>query len=113
MAKLLFWVTAGVDQEAKVRANLVLALRLKTVRQQDVRVYFFGPGVKLAESGSDEVRNAIRALHDEGVTVEACPANVQQMNLNPDAITSLGIGLHPAGEVLVQLVEDGYQVIGV
>jgi hypothetical protein len=113
MAKIFFWVTAGADQEAKVQANLRLALRLKTVRGQDVRVYFFGPGVRLAESGSEAVRSLIRDLHNEGITIEACPANVEQMQLDAAAITGLGIELHPAGEVLVSAIEDGYQVIGV
>lgn len=113
MAKLLFWVTSGADQEEKVIANLRLALRLKTARGQTVRVFFYGPGLRLAESADDTIRAAIAELHQESVQLEACPNNARLLQVDELKITSQGIAFHSAGEVLVQLVEEGYQVITV
>jgi hypothetical protein len=113
MAKLLFWVTSGADQEEKVVANLRLALRLKTVRQQEVRVFFYGPGLRLAESGDETVRAAIAELHHQAVRMQACPNNAKLLNVNELKISGQGIAFQSAGEVLSQLVEEGYQVITV
>ncbi|MHB8191046.1 MAG: DsrE family protein [Ferrimicrobium sp.] len=113
MAKIAFWITAGSDQIGKAMSGLRLAQRLKTTRDQDIRVYLFGPGVALGESKDDAVRTVLEDLREAGVPVGACPANVVQMGLDENAISGFGIELRPAGEVLIELVESGYQVVGV
>ncbi|MCL8206601.1 MAG: DsrE family protein [Actinomycetia bacterium] len=113
MAKLAFWIMSGPDQAAKALAALRLADRLKSVRHQEVQVYLYGPGVRLAVEGDEAVRQALRDLGGHEVPVQACPVNVQQLGLAEDAVRGAGVGLRPAGEVLVELVEQGYQVIGV
>lgn len=113
MAKIAFWVTAGQDLEAKALAGLRLAARLKTARQQEVQVYLFGPGVGLAVSESPAVQSALKDLREADVAVGACPANVENMGLDTMAVSAVGVGLRPAGEVMIELVENGYQVIGI
>jgi hypothetical protein len=113
MAKIAFWITAGPDQAAKAMSGLRLAERLKTTRGQDVKVYLFGPGVALGQSDIPEVVKALEDLRVGEVGVQACPANVEQLGLDRAAIEAHGIGLRPAGEVLVELVEEGYQIVGV
>ncbi len=112
MAKIAFWITAGPELADKALANLVLAGRLKKNRGQTVEVYFFGPGVKLAAHPSDAIRQAMAALAQAEVPVAACPANVEQYGLSAQ-ITEQGIKMEPAGEALVRLVTDGYQVVRV
>jgi hypothetical protein len=113
MAKLAFWITAGPDLESKALAGLRLASRLKTVRQQDVKVYLFGPGVALAASSSEDVAAALESLREAGVPVGACPANVKSMGIDEQLVLNAGVELNPAGEVLIDWVETGYQVIGI
>ncbi len=114
MAKIAFWITAGPDQAGKALSGLRLAERLRTVRQQeDVQVYLFGPGVQLTTSDNPQIQEALKDLRAASVTVQACPANVKQMNLDEAAVQATGVALRPAGEVLVELVDQGYQIIGV
>jgi hypothetical protein len=113
LARIAFWIMSGPDQSAKALAALRLADRLKTVRGQDVQVYLYGPGVRLAVEGEEAVRQAFHELGGHDVPVQACPVNVQQLGLAEEAVRGAGVGLRPAGEVLVELIEQGYQVIGV
>jgi hypothetical protein len=114
MAKIAFWITAGPDQSAKALSGLRLAERLRSVRkQQDVQVYLFGPGVKLTTDGDPQIQAVLQDLRQASVTVEACPANVKQLGLDEAAVLATGVGLRPAGEVLVELVDNGYQIVGV
>ncbi len=94
-------------------SGLRLAQRLKSTRDQDVKVYLFGPGVALGEGKDPAIKGVLEELRSSAVPVQACPANVAQMELDEKVITGFGIELRPAGEVLVELVEQGYQVIGV
>ncbi len=114
MAKIAFWITAGPDQAQKALSALILAQRLRTVRhQQDVEVYLFGPGVALITAKIPAIQQALAALKEAAVSARACPANVQQMGLDEQAVSATGVVLEPAGLVLVDLVEQGYQIIGV
>lgn len=39
---------------------------------------------------------------------------MKQQGVDAETVTAVGVNIdQPAGEVLIQLVEDGYQVIGV
>ncbi|MCY0874997.1 MAG: DsrE family protein [Firmicutes bacterium] len=111
MAKMAFWITAGPELEEKALAGMVLASRLKKNRGQDVEVYFFGPGVKLVGSSSERVKEALSMLKDAQVVGSYCPFNAQQYSVE-DAVSGAGLQPEPAGEALVRLVEQGYQVVG-
>ena len=113
MAKIAFWITAGPDQVGKAMSGLRLAERLKTNRGEDVKVYLFGPGVALGQSDIPEVVKVLEDLRAGEVGVQACPANVEQLGLDQATIEAHGINLRPAGEVLVELVEAGYQIVGI
>ena len=114
MAKIAFWITAGPDQAPKALSGLRLAQRLRTTRdEKDIQVYLFGPGVQLSTTDNPQIQEVLKDLREASVTVQACPANVKQMGLNEDAVLATGVKLRPAGEVLVELVDNGFQVIGV
>lgn len=113
MAKIAFWITAGPNLEAKALAGLRLALRLKTVRHQDVQVFLYGPGLELAASDSPLVREALKTLREAEVAMGACPVNAKSLGISEDVVVGAGVGLRAAGEVLVELVDQGYQVIGI
>lgn len=113
MAKIAFWITAGPDQVEKAMSGLRLAQRLRANRGQDTRIYLFGPGVALGDSSIPDVVAVLEDLRNSEVPVQACPANVEQMGLDGEVITSRGIQLEPAGSVMIELVESGYQVVGV
>lgn len=111
MAKLAFWITAGPELEAKVLSGIVLASRLKKNRGQDVEVYFFGPGVELVGKPSPKVAEALAMLRDAEVHGGYCPFNAEQFGVE-EAVSGAGLHGEAAGEALIRLVEDGYQVVG-
>jgi hypothetical protein len=113
MAKIAFWITAGPDQAPKALSGLRLAERLKTRRGEDVKVYLFGPGVALGEGKIPEIKAVLDDLRAGEVELQACPANVEQMGLDAAVLEANGVGMRPAGEVLVELVDAGYQIVGI
>lgn len=114
MAKIAFWITAGPDQRGKALSGLRLAQRLRAVRHEEhVQVYLFGPGVRLTVDDDPDIKQVLTDLKEASVTVQACPANVKQMGLDEAVVLASGARLRPAGEVLVELADDGYQIIGV
>jgi hypothetical protein len=112
MAKIAFWITAGPSLQDKALANAVLAGRLKTMRNQDIQVYFFGPGVELAGKTDGPMAEAIKTLAQGEVPMGACPFNAEQYGVTT-TVTDKGIKMEPAGEALIRLVEEGYQIVGV
>ncbi len=112
MAKIAFWITAGPELRDKALANMVLAGRLKANRQQDVEVYFFGPGVLLAGGDDEAITQALKTLSEGQVPVAACPFNAEQYGVSK-AVGDQGITMEPAGEALVRLAQEGYQIVGV
>ncbi|MHB1612293.1 MAG: DsrE family protein [Sulfobacillus sp.] len=112
MAKIAFWITAGPTLQDKALANTVLAGRLKIHRNQDVQVYFFGPGVQLAGQTEGPMAEALKTLSDSSVPMGACPFNAEQYGVTA-TVTDKGIVMEPAGEALVRLIDEGYQIVGV
>ncbi len=113
MAKIAFWITAGPELEAKALSGLRLAGRLKSVRQQEVQVFFYGPGVRLAVSNTPLVVEALNELKAANVAFAACPVNAERMGVDVDVVSATGSDLRPAVDVIVDLVEQGYRVIGI
>jgi hypothetical protein len=112
MAKIAFWITAGPSLMDKALANIVLAGRLKANRNQDIEVYFFGPGVELAGKAEGFFAESLKTLREGSVPMAACPFNADQYGVTA-SVTDKGITMEPAGEALVRLAEQGYQIVGV
>jgi len=96
------------DDPGRAIPGLVMAARMKANRGADVRVLFFGPGVKLAASGAaDEQLDALRAA---GIWAKACSANVAQYGL-AEEIASRPLDLLAAGAEVEELARQGYTVL--
>lgn len=96
------------DDPARALPGLVMAARMKTNRGADVRVLFFGPGVKLAASGvADEQLEALRAA---GIGAKACSANVEQYGLGAEVATR-PLELLAAGAEVEEYARLGYTVL--
>lgn len=96
------------DDPARAIPGLVMAARMKANRGADVRVLFFGPGVKLAASGvADE---QIEALGAVGVGAKACAANVEQYGLAAE-MSARPVELLAAGAEVEDYARQGYTVL--
>lgn len=96
------------DDPSRALPGLVLAARMKSNRGADVRVLFFGPGVKIAASGA--VDDQLEALQAAGVRPKACSANVDQYGL-ADEVGSRPIDLLAAGAEVEEFAREGYTVL--
>jgi hypothetical protein len=113
MAKIAFWITAGPDQPDKAMTGLRLAERLKNGKQQDVRVFLYGPGVRLATAGG-ALEEAVRTLSGSAIPVQVCPFNARSQEVAHELLLDQGVSLdETASEALVRWIEEGFQVIGV
>ena len=96
------------DDLGRALPGLVMAPRMKANRGADVRVLFFGPGVKLVASGAaDEQFDALRAA---GIGAKACSANVEQYGLVEEIAARPVEFLAPGAEV-EEYVRQGYTVL--
>jgi len=105
-AKIAFLILS--DDPARAVPGLVMATRLKENRGADVRVLFFGPGVKLAGSGA--VDEHLTGLRSAGIGPKACKANVEQYGI-ADKIQSRPIELLAAGAEVEEFAREGYTVL--
>ncbi len=106
LAKVAFLILS--DDPARAVPGLVMAARMKANRGADVRVLFFGPGVKLAASGvADEQLEALRAA---GVGAKACAANVEQYGLAAE-MSARPVELLAAGAEVEDYARQGYTVL--
>ncbi len=105
-AKVAFLVLS--DDPARAVPGLVMASRMKANRGADVRVLFFGPGVRLAASGA--VDEQLQALREAGVLPKACTANVEQYGVG-DQIGARPIELLAAGAEVEEFHRMGYTVL--
>lgn len=113
MAKIAFWITAGPELSDKALTGLRLAERLKNGKQQEVRVFLYGPGVKLAAAGG-AVEEAVRALGTASVPVQVCPFNARSQDVAHELLLDEGVNLdETASEALIRWIDEGFQIIGV
>lgn len=105
-AKVAFLILS--DDPARAIPGLVMATRMKANRGADVRLLFFGPGVKLAASGAADEH--IKALDDAGVGAKACAANVEQYGLAAE-IGARPVELLAAGAEVEEFARQGYTVL--
>ncbi|MHB1837970.1 MAG: DsrE family protein [Solirubrobacteraceae bacterium] len=105
-AKVAFLILS--DDPGRALPGLVMAARMKANRGADVRVMFFGPGVKLAASGAADEQ--LDALHAAGIGAKACSANVEQYGLG-EAIAARPVELLAAGAEVEEYARCGYTVL--
>jgi hypothetical protein len=96
------------DDPARALPGLVMAARMKANRGADVRVLFFGPGVKLAASGA--VDEQLEMLATAGIGAKACAANVEQYGL-AEQISARRVDLLAAGAEVEDYARQGYTVL--
>ncbi|MBT1004390.1 DsrE family protein [Paenarthrobacter sp. DKR-5] len=105
-AKVAFLILT--DSPDRGIPGLVMASRLKMNRGADVRVLFFGPGVKLAGSGAADQQLA--DLIDSGVKPTACSGQVEQFGL-AEEFASRPIELLAAGAEVEAYAREGFTVL--
>ncbi len=105
-AKVAFLILS--DDPARALPGLVMAGRMKANRGADVRVMFFGPGVKLAASGAADEQ--LKTLSEAGVLPRACSANVEQYGL-VEEMGSRPVELLAAGAEVEEYARLGYTVL--
>ena len=96
------------DDVNRAIPGLVMATRLKANQGADVRVLFFGPGVKLASSGA--LDQHLSALGEAGLMPAACTANADQYGVRAE-IESRPIQLLAAGAEVATFAKEGYTVL--
>lgn len=96
------------DDPARALPGLVMAGRMKANRGADVRVLFFGPGVKLAASGAADEQ--LQALQQAGIVPKACTANVEQYGVGQQ-IGARPLELLAAGAEVEEFSRLGYTVL--
>ena len=96
------------DDPARAVPGLVMAARLKANRGADVRILFFGPGVRLATSGA--VDEQLEALAATGARIAACAANVEQYGVGEQA-AERSLTLLAAGAEVEEFAHLGYTVL--
>ena len=105
-AKVAFLILS--DDPARAVPGLVMAARMRANRGADVRLLFFGPGVKLAASG--DVDEQLEALRAAGVGAKACAANVEQYGL-AEEVGTRALELLAAGAEVEEYAREGYTVL--
>ncbi len=105
-AKVAFMILS--DDPARAIPGLVMAKRLKEHRGDDVRVLFFGPGVKLAASG--DVDTQIQELRAVDILPKACGANVEAYGI-AEPMSQKPIELLSAGQEVEEFHHQGYTVL--
>lgn len=96
------------DEPARALPGLTMAARMKTNRGADVRVLFFGPGVKVAASGAADEQ--LQALQAAEVRTTACAANVEQYGLAEEA-AKRPLTLLAAGAEVEEFARQGFTVL--
>ncbi len=105
-AKVAFLILS--DDPGRALPGLVMASRMKANRGADVRVLFFGPGVKLLASGAADEQ--LSSLDAAGVTAKACAANVEQYGLE-EQVQTRPVELLAAGAEVAEYSRLGYTVL--
>lgn len=105
-ARVAFMIIS--EDPARAVPGLVMATRMKMNRDADVRVLFFGPGVRLAASGT--IDEQLRDLRDAGIAPKACSANVESYGVAVE-VAARPIELLSAGAEVEEFARMGYTVI--
>ncbi len=96
------------DDPERAIPGMVMAARMKSNRNADVRLLFFGPGTRLAASG--KVDEQLDTLHSVGILSKVCTANVDQFGLAAE-IAARPVELVAAGAEVEEFARKGYTVL--
>ncbi|MHB8324417.1 MAG: DsrE family protein [Candidatus Dormibacteria bacterium] len=96
------------DDVNRAAPGLMMATRLKANQGADVRVLFFGPGVKLASSGA--IDSQLSTLREAGLMPMACTGNADQYGVRAE-LESRSIRLLAAGAEVASFAREGYTVL--
>lgn len=105
-ARVAFMIIS--DDPERALPGLVMATRMKVNRDADVRVLFFGPGVRLAASGT--IDESLAELRDAGIAATACSTNVESYGVTAQ-IAQRPIDLSSAGAEVEQFALRGYSIL--
>lgn len=105
-AKVAFLILS--DDPNRVIPGLTMAASMKENRGSDVRVLFFGLGVKLAAAG--RIDQQIEALAKVGVKTAACSNNVAAYGVEA-AMQTRPIELLAAGAEVERFALEGFTVL--
>lgn len=114
MSKLAIILLSDMKEPVKVE----MAMRFAMVAQgegilEDLRFYFFGPGVRvpgqLLETG-DSLKDVLVQLLDSGVASVACIYNARQSG-EEENLRKTEIEARAIGPELTRLVAEGYQIM--
>lgn len=105
-AKVAFMIIS--DDPKRALPGLIMATRMKANRGVDIRVLFFGPGVKLAASG--QIDEQLHELQSAGIGAKASRANVEQYGVALE-VSSRPLELLAAGAEVEEFALQGYTVV--
>jgi hypothetical protein len=113
MAKLAIVLLSDMQDPVKVE----MALRFSQVakkqnRLEDIRFFFFGPGVRVPGQIKDDAQLAplLEELLTSGITTLACIYNARGLN-EEENLKQAEIQMQAIGADLVDVVDRGYQLM--
>ncbi len=113
MAKLAIVLLSDMNEPVKVEMALRFSLvALKQNRLEDIRFFFFGPGVRVP----GQIKNdptfgpLLEELLDSGITTLACIYNARGLG-EEDNLKQAEIQMQAIGADLVDVVDRSYQLM--
>ncbi|AOU97671.1 hypothetical protein BI364_06615 [Acidihalobacter yilgarnensis] len=113
MAKLAIVLLSDMKDPVKVEMALrFTAVALKQNRLEDIRFFFFGPGVRVPGQLKDDatLKPVLDELLVSGVTTLACIYNARGLG-EEDNLREAEVQMQAIGADLVTVVEQGYQMM--
>ncbi len=113
MGKLAIVLLSDMKEPLKVEMALEFALLAKREnRLDDIRFFFFGPGVQAPGQIADHasLRGKLSELLESGIATLACVFNARELD-EVETLAGLDIEMKDIGTDLVDMVQDGYQVM--
>ncbi|OBS10522.1 DsrE family protein [Acidihalobacter prosperus] len=113
MAKLAIVLLSDMKDPVKVEMALrFTSVALKQNRLEDIRFFFFGPGVRVPGQLKDDpvLRPVLDDLLASGVTTLACIYNARGLG-EEDNLREAEIQMQAIGADLVNVVDQGYQMM--
>lgn len=113
MGKLAVVLLSDMRDRVKVEMALQFTLvALQERRLEDIRFFFFGPGVQVPEQaeGDPRIRPLLDALLESEIVTLACVFNARELGQD-QRLSELEVTMKNIGTDLVDMVEQGYQVM--
>lgn len=113
MGKLAVVLLSDLKEPLKVEMAIQFALVAQSERRlEDLRFFFFGPGVQVPEQadGDDRIGPLMDQLLDSGLALSACLFNARELDQEV-RLTESEIVMRDIGPELTRLVANGYEVM--